>query len=96
MPQNKMAASDNGKFLVDEDRSFKKISPLAEEIIVMILKCLQKTKATSYKAKLMHLEDDMGWYTDEMREHAEKIVNSLRDIAYYIVEKVVEKYTDDE
>ncbi|GJX54955.1 mutator type transposase [Tanacetum coccineum] len=55
------ATSDNGKFLVDEDISFKKISPLAEEIIVMIRKCLQKTKETSYKAKLMHLEDDMGW-----------------------------------
>ncbi|GJZ98257.1 hypothetical protein Tco_0670710 [Tanacetum coccineum] len=57
----KLIASDNGKFLVDEDISFKKISPLAEEIIVMIRKCLQKTKETSYKAKLMHLEDDMGW-----------------------------------
>ncbi|GKA18087.1 hypothetical protein Tco_0697924 [Tanacetum coccineum] len=79
------ASSDNGKFLVDKDRSFKKISPLAKEIIVMIRKRIQKTKAASYKAKLMHLEDDMGWYTDEMRAHTEKIVDDLRDIAYYIV-----------
>ncbi|GJY99753.1 hypothetical protein Tco_0517183 [Tanacetum coccineum] len=64
---NKLCGSDNGKFLVDEDWSFKKMSPLAEEIIIMISKRIKKTKATSYKAKLMHLEDDMGWYTDEMR-----------------------------
>ncbi|GJX44939.1 hypothetical protein Tco_0261615 [Tanacetum coccineum] len=92
-----MAASDKGKFLVDEDISFKKISPFAEEIMVMIRKRLQKTKATSYKAKsMMHVEDDMGWYTDEIRKHAEKIVDGLRDIAYYIVEKVVKLYIDDE
>ncbi|GJX33586.1 putative reverse transcriptase domain-containing protein [Tanacetum coccineum] len=41
-------------------RSFKKISPLAEETMVMICNRLQKTKTTSYKAKLMHVEDDMG------------------------------------
>ncbi|GJZ47898.1 hypothetical protein Tco_0601730 [Tanacetum coccineum] len=76
--------------------SFKKISPLAEEIIVMIRKHIQKTKAASYKAKLMHLEDDMGWYTTEMRARAEKIADDLRDIAYYIVEKVVKKYIDEE
>ncbi|GKA24185.1 hypothetical protein Tco_0710218 [Tanacetum coccineum] len=35
--------------------------------------------------------DDMGWYTDEMREQAEKIADDLRDIAYYIVKKVVKK-----
>ncbi|GJS49287.1 hypothetical protein Tco_0599408 [Tanacetum coccineum] len=51
--------------------------------------------AASYKAKLMHLEDDMGWYTDEMREHAEKIVDDLRYVAYYIVKKVVKKYITD-
>ncbi|GKG62855.1 hypothetical protein Tco_0636586, partial [Tanacetum coccineum] len=45
--------------------------------------------AASYKAKLIHLEDDMGWYTDEMREHAEKFADDWRDIAYYIVKKVV-------
>ncbi|GJX44940.1 hypothetical protein Tco_0261616, partial [Tanacetum coccineum] len=71
--------------------SFKKILPLAEEIIVMIHKCIQNTKATSYKAKLMNLEDDIGWYTNEMRAHAEKIVNDLRDIAYHIVKKAVKK-----
>ncbi|GKA37152.1 hypothetical protein Tco_0723717, partial [Tanacetum coccineum] len=84
-----MAASDNGKFLVDEDMSFKKISPLAEEIIVMIRKRIQKTKATSYNAKLMNQEDDTGWYTNEMRAQTENIVDDLRDIAYYIVEKTV-------
>ncbi|GKC25790.1 hypothetical protein Tco_1027940 [Tanacetum coccineum] len=47
----------------------KKISPLAEEIMVLIRKHLQNTKSTSYKAKsLMPVEDDMGWCTDEMRE----------------------------
>ncbi|GJZ35892.1 hypothetical protein Tco_0581709 [Tanacetum coccineum] len=39
--------------------SFKKISPLAEEIILMICKRIQKTKAESYKANLMNLEDDI-------------------------------------
>ncbi|GKC98607.1 hypothetical protein Tco_1168882 [Tanacetum coccineum] len=68
-----MPASDNGKFLDDEEWCFKKISPLVEEIM-----------------------DDMSWYTDEMMEQAEKIADDLRDIAYYIVEKVVKKYTDDE
>ncbi|GJT15693.1 hypothetical protein Tco_0718135 [Tanacetum coccineum] len=64
----KMAVSDHGKFLIDEDLSFKKISPLVEEFIVMIRKHIQKIKTSSYNAKLMRLEDDMGWYTDEMRE----------------------------
>ncbi|GJR60386.1 hypothetical protein Tco_1502548 [Tanacetum coccineum] len=58
--------------------------------MVIIRKRLQKTKASSYKAKLMHLEDDMGCYTNEMREQAETIADDLRDIAYYIVEKCVE------
>ncbi|GJX03960.1 hypothetical protein Tco_0189876 [Tanacetum coccineum] len=57
--------------------------------MVIIRKHLEKTKATSYKAKLMHLEDDMGCYTNEMREQAETIAYDLRDIAYYIVEKVI-------
>ncbi|GKC35909.1 hypothetical protein Tco_1048293 [Tanacetum coccineum] len=74
-----MEVSDNGKFLVDEDMSFKKISPLAEEIIVMICKRLPKIKATYYKAKVMHLEDEIGWYTNKMREQAEKITDDLRD-----------------
>ncbi|GJS00218.1 hypothetical protein Tco_0316726 [Tanacetum coccineum] len=89
--------SDNGKFLVDEDMSFKKISPLAEEIMVMIRKRLRKIKAISYKSKsMMPVVDDMAWYTNEIREHAKKIVDGLRNIASYIVEKAVKKYTDDE
>ncbi|GJV15841.1 hypothetical protein Tco_1361164, partial [Tanacetum coccineum] len=35
-----------------------------------------------------HVEDDMGLYTDEIREHAEKIADDLRDIAYYIIKNV--------
>ncbi|GJY31326.1 hypothetical protein Tco_0414821 [Tanacetum coccineum] len=56
-----MATSDKGKFVdddnqkgksmmsLDEDKYFKKVTPLAEEIM-----------------------DDIDWYTDEMRKHAEK------------------------
>nr|GEU96090.1 transposase, MuDR, MULE transposase domain protein [Tanacetum cinerariifolium] len=92
MPTLSSAAGDASEWSF---MSFKKISPLAEEIIVMIRKRLQKTKASSYKAKLMHLEDGMGWYTDEIWEQAEKIADDLRDIAYYIVKQVVKKYTYD-
>ncbi|GKF16875.1 hypothetical protein Tco_0061793, partial [Tanacetum coccineum] len=53
-----MAASDRGKSVmpVDEDMSFKKISPLAEEIMVTTRKFLQKKKAALYKP----MKDDMG------------------------------------
>nr|GEZ81341.1 putative reverse transcriptase domain-containing protein [Tanacetum cinerariifolium] len=81
---------------IPEWKSFKKISPLAEEIILMIRKHIQKTKATSYKAKLMNIDDYMGWYTDEMRARVENIANDLRDITYYIIIKAVKKYADDE
>nr|GEU74642.1 hypothetical protein [Tanacetum cinerariifolium] len=67
-----------------------------EEIMVMIRKRLQKTKATSYNAKLMHLEDDMGWYIDEMIEQVEKIADDLRYIAYYIVAKGMDDHVPDE
>nr|GEX95279.1 transposase, mutator type [Tanacetum cinerariifolium] len=44
----------------------KKVTPLAEEIMVLTL---QKKKANLDKGKFMMLvEDDMDWYTDEIRE----------------------------
>ncbi|GKA70722.1 hypothetical protein Tco_0776861 [Tanacetum coccineum] len=48
--------------------------------------------AVSDKAKgksMMPVEDDMDWYTNEMREHAEKIAEGSRKIAYNVVENVV-------
>ncbi|GKB51753.1 hypothetical protein Tco_0902506, partial [Tanacetum coccineum] len=55
--------------------------------MVMTRKLLQKKKAALYKGKsMMHVEDDMGWYTDEMREHAEKIAKGWREISYNIVD----------
>ncbi|GJR03650.1 hypothetical protein Tco_0526634, partial [Tanacetum coccineum] len=47
-----------GNSMVDEERSFKKISSIAEEIMVMIRKRLQKTNVVN----------DMVWYNDEVRE----------------------------
>ncbi|GKB35145.1 reverse transcriptase domain-containing protein [Tanacetum coccineum] len=57
------AVSDNGKFpMVDkEDLIFKKISPMAEEIMVMLRKGLQKKV------------NDNVWYTDEIREQIKTI-----------------------
>ncbi|GJY81516.1 hypothetical protein Tco_0494267 [Tanacetum coccineum] len=77
-----MASTDTGNSMVDEDMSFKKISPMAEEIMVMIRKCLQKTNVVN----------DMVWYNDEVRKHAKKIVDGLRDIAYFFVQKVITRY----
>ncbi|GJZ04838.1 hypothetical protein Tco_0538113 [Tanacetum coccineum] len=48
---------------------------MAEEIMVMIPERLQKQV------------NDMVWYTDEIREQAEKIADDLRDIVSYFVEK---------
>nr|GEW26026.1 hypothetical protein [Tanacetum cinerariifolium] len=78
--------SDNGKFpMVDEeDLIFKKISHMAEEIMVMLREGFQKEM------------NDIVWYTNEIREHAEKIVDDLRDIVSYFVEKAMKKYPDDE
>ncbi|GJR54863.1 hypothetical protein Tco_1405384 [Tanacetum coccineum] len=64
---------DKGKPMmpVDEDMSLKKISPLAKEIMVMTCKLLQNKNTALYKGKsMMHVEDDMGWYSNEMKEHA--------------------------
>nr|GEV82560.1 putative transposase, mutator type, MULE transposase domain protein [Tanacetum cinerariifolium] len=80
-----MAASDKGKFVdndsqkgkslipADEDRYCKKVTLLGDEIMVLTRKLLQKKKAELDKGKSMMLvEDDMDWYTDEIKEHAEK------------------------
>ncbi|GJW59894.1 hypothetical protein Tco_0109229 [Tanacetum coccineum] len=58
----------NGREISDGKPTQSSIIGGASEIMVMIRKRLQKTKTTSYKAKsMMPVEDDMGWYTDEMR-----------------------------
>ncbi|GJR04671.1 putative reverse transcriptase domain-containing protein [Tanacetum coccineum] len=57
---------------------------------VLTRKLLQKKKAKLDKGKSMILvEDDLDWYTDEMREHTEKVVDRFKKIAYNIVEIVV-------
>ncbi|GKB84540.1 hypothetical protein Tco_0956812 [Tanacetum coccineum] len=85
-----MAASDKGKFVdddnqkcksmihFDEDMYCKKVAPLAEEIMVLTHKLLQKKKAKLDKGKfMMSVEDDMDWYTNEMREHSEKFAEGF-------------------
>ncbi|GKB04415.1 putative ribonuclease H-like domain-containing protein [Tanacetum coccineum] len=85
-----MASSNKGKFVdddnqkcksmihVDKDMYCKKVTPLAEEIMVLTRKLLQKKRAKLDKGKsMMYVEDDMDWYTNEMREHAEKFAEGF-------------------
>nr|GEU53116.1 hypothetical protein [Tanacetum cinerariifolium] len=78
-----MAATDNGKSMmhVDNDMSFKKNSPLAEEIMVMTHKPLQKKKPALYKP----VEDDMGWYIDEEKrwKHYKVLKTLLRHYGFF-------------
>nr|GEW58343.1 hypothetical protein [Tanacetum cinerariifolium] len=77
---------DNCKFIIvdEEDLIFKKISPMAEEIMVMLRVCVAK-KAS-----------DIVWYTDEIKEQVEKVADGWRDTVSYFVRKAVKKYADDE
>nr|GEU54980.1 hypothetical protein [Tanacetum cinerariifolium] len=54
--------------LVDKDKYGKKVTPLAEAIMVMICKLYHQEKSALYKGKsIKHVEYDMDWYTDKMR-----------------------------
>ncbi|GJX20453.1 hypothetical protein Tco_0223130 [Tanacetum coccineum] len=84
-------ASDNDKFpMVDEeDLMFKKISPTTEEIMVTLREGLEKncnSPSDSHPAILI---------TKNMSA-VENIVDGLRDIVFYVVEKAMKKYPDDE
>nr|GEW14670.1 putative RNA-directed DNA polymerase [Tanacetum cinerariifolium] len=75
---------------VEKDKYCKKVTPLAEEIMILRRKVLQKKKAELDKVKSMMLvKDDMDWYTTEMREQAEKVAKGFKKIAYNGVENVV-------
>ncbi|GKE63792.1 hypothetical protein Tco_1514159, partial [Tanacetum coccineum] len=64
---------------IDKDMYHKKVTPLAEAIMVMARKLLQLKNAELDKVKsMMPVEDDMDWYTDEMREHATKIAEGFK------------------
>nr|GEX32364.1 hypothetical protein [Tanacetum cinerariifolium] len=70
---------DSGKFLMvdEEDLIFKKISPMVEEIMVMLHEGLEKKVS------------DIVWYTDEIRDQVEKITDGdggyLKDYVRVVV-----------
>nr|GEW01789.1 hypothetical protein [Tanacetum cinerariifolium] len=70
---------DNRKFMMvdKEDLIFKKISPMAEEILEMLCVFVAKKKVT-----------DIIWYTDEIREQVEKLADCWRIVSYF-VEKAI-------
>ncbi|GJZ77731.1 heat stress transcription factor B-4-like protein [Tanacetum coccineum] len=84
--KNKSTVSD-GKFLMvnEDDLIFEKISPMAEEIMVMLREDLGKKKF-----------NDIVWYNDEIREQVEKVADGFRDIVSYFVEKAMKNYADHE
>ncbi|GJU36203.1 hypothetical protein Tco_1184557 [Tanacetum coccineum] len=86
--KNMSAVIDNLKFTMvdEEDLIFKKISPMAEEILEMLPVCVAKKIKVS----------GFIWYNDEIREHVEKLVDGWRTTVSYFVEKTVKKYADDE
>ncbi|GKD75679.1 hypothetical protein Tco_1333961 [Tanacetum coccineum] len=86
--ENMSAVIDNRKFMtVDEkDLIFKKISPMAEEILEMLHVCVAKKIKVS----------DFVWYNDEITEHVEKLADGWRTTISYFFEKAVKKYADDE
>ncbi|GKE58847.1 hypothetical protein Tco_1498032 [Tanacetum coccineum] len=86
-----MVASDKGKFVDDDSQKGKSLMPvnkdmyckkvilLGEEFMVLACKLLQKKKTELDKGKSMMLvEDDMDWYTDEIREHVENVAEGFR------------------
>nr|GEW04767.1 hypothetical protein [Tanacetum cinerariifolium] len=53
-------------------------------------KILQKKKAELHKGtSMMPVEDDMDWYTEEIKEQAEKVAGGYRKIAYNVADNVV-------
>ncbi|GJS79514.1 putative ribonuclease H-like domain-containing protein [Tanacetum coccineum] len=85
--KNMSAVIDNRKFMMvdEEDLIFKKISPMAEEILEMLRVCVAKKKVS-----------DLVWYNEEIREQVEKLADVWRTTVSYFVEKAVKKYADDE
>nr|GEV29684.1 hypothetical protein [Tanacetum cinerariifolium] len=65
--KNMSTVIDNRKFMMvdEEDLIFKKISPMAEEILEMLRVCVAKKIKVS----------DFVWYNDEIREHVEKLAD---------------------
>ncbi|GJR67416.1 putative ribonuclease H-like domain-containing protein [Tanacetum coccineum] len=86
--KNMSALIDNRKFMMvdKEDLIFKKISPMAEEILEMLRVCVAKKIKVS----------DFIWYNDEIMKHVEKFADGWRTTVSYFVEKAVKKYADDE
>ncbi|GKA51170.1 putative ribonuclease H-like domain-containing protein [Tanacetum coccineum] len=86
--KNMSAVIDNRKFMMvdEEDLIFKKISPMAEEILEMLRVCVAKKIKVS----------DFVWYNDEIMEHVEKLADGWRTTVSYFVKKAVKKYADDE
>nr|GEY59645.1 hypothetical protein [Tanacetum cinerariifolium] len=81
--KRKSSRHDDERFMkdVDEDRYCKKVTPLGKEIMVLTCKLLQKKAELDKGKSMMHVEDDMDWYTYEMREKAEKVAEGFRKIA---------------
>ncbi|GJT23902.1 hypothetical protein Tco_0893839 [Tanacetum coccineum] len=67
-----------------------KVKPLTDEIMEHTHNILQKKKAELHKGtSMIPVEDDMDWYTEEIREQAEKIAEGYRKIAYNVAENVM-------
>ncbi|GKE12991.1 hypothetical protein Tco_1416542 [Tanacetum coccineum] len=86
--KNMAAVIDNRKFMMVDEKYliFKKISPMAEEILEMLRVCVAKKIKVS----------DFVWYNDEIMEHVEKLVDGWRTTISYFVKKAVKKYAYDE
>ncbi|GJU43126.1 hypothetical protein Tco_1200392 [Tanacetum coccineum] len=67
LKRNCISPSDNRKFMMvdGEDLLFKKISPMAEEILEMLRVCVAKKIKVS----------DFAWYIDEIKEQVEKLAD---------------------
>nr|GEU46512.1 protein SPA1-related 2-like isoform X1 [Tanacetum cinerariifolium] len=75
---------------VDDHRYCKKVTLLTDEIMEQSCKILQKQIVEFEKDKSMILvEDDMCWFTDEIKERAQKVVEGFRKITYNVAENVV-------
>ncbi|GKF85962.1 putative ribonuclease H-like domain-containing protein [Tanacetum coccineum] len=86
--KNMLVVINNRKLMMvdEEDLIFKKISPMAEEILEMLRVCVAKKIKVS----------EFVWYNDEIIEHVEKLADGWRTTVSYFVEKAVKKYADDE
>ncbi|GKD43204.1 hypothetical protein Tco_1267849 [Tanacetum coccineum] len=84
--------SDNGKFPMvgEEDLTFKKLAPMAEESIMLI--------SDNGKFIMVDKEDLIFKKISPMTKEimVEKVVDGWRDTVSYFVEKVVKFFADDE